>query len=940
MDDRWSEIERIYHAALGCDKSARPAFLAKACPGAQGLRQEVESLLAADEQAENFLKTPAIEEAAEELAGEELERRQRDELQLEGTTVSHYRIVKKLGGGGMGVVYEAEDTKLGRRVALKFLPAEVARDAKALERFEREARAASALNHPNICTVHDLGEHEGQPFLVMERLEGQTLKDCLSGAAVPPPPARSGEFTSPRTTWHGASPPCGVKPPLQVGRLLDLAIEIADALEAAHQKGIIHRDIKPANIFITSRGQAKILDFGLAKLIGVGAGLVPAQGRTPLDITTASQARDVLIAATELPAAALDQQSLTASGQLLGTVAYMSPEQVRGDPLDARTDLFSFGLVLYEMATGQPAFSGATPGLTLEAILHETSVAPTQLNPDCPAELEHIITKTLEKDRELRYQSAAELSADLQRLKRETESGGAPVAADLSRQVEGIGVKPRLWRWAVPVLVLIGAALAIALNIAGLRDRLLPRGSALPSIHSIAVLPLENLSGDPGQEYFADGMTEELITDLGKISALRVISRTSAMHYKGTAKTLPEIARELNVDAVVEGSVTRSGGRVRITAQLIQATNDKHLWAETYERNLSDVLALQDEVARNITTEIQIKLTPQQQARLASARPVSPEAHELYLKGRYEWNKRSEQGLKKGLQYFEEATAKDPNYAKAYAGISDSYHILADNGFLPANDADPKAKAAALKALEIDPDLADAHASLALVLEDYDRDWTGAEREYRRAIELNPGYATAHHWYALLLARLGRHDEALREIEEAQKLDPLSLTINASVGLVLYFARRYDAGIAQLRKTLELEPNHAGSHACLGWAYLQKGMHQQAIAEFQKAVNQQNRSPDSLAGLAAAYAAAGKRDDAHRVLNRLQALSRQANPVPYLTADIYVYLGEREEAFAWFERAFEAHDPTMGVLKVDPNLDSLRSDPRFQDLLRRMNFPN
>ncbi|MBZ5543781.1 MAG: protein kinase [Acidobacteriia bacterium] len=798
-------------------------------------------------------------------------------------------------------------------MALKFLPQELAQDHKFLERFRREARAASALDHPNICTVYDIGEHDGRPFLVMQCLEGQTLRQRIDVGA---------GLVSAQGRPQGA--------PLQIDQVLDLSIQIADALDAAHAKGIIHRDIKPANIFVTTRGQAKILDFGLAKMAPPlspspsGRGWT-AEGGTGEGVTAAAE-------------------SLTSTGMAVGTFEYMSPEQVRAEELDARTDLFSFGLVLYEMATGRRAFGDDSPGKMLDAILNRAPLSPLRVNPELPAELEHVINKALEKDRKLRYQSAADLRTDLQRLKRDTESVRS---AGVSPAVGAIHELP-LRRWwpavATATALLAVVALLIGLNVAGLRDRLLTavgarRAVPLSKIESLAVLPLENLSGDPEQEYFSDGMTEELITDLGQISALRVISRTSVMQYKGTKKPLPEIARELNVDAMVEGSVLRAGDRVRITAQLIQANPEKHLWAESYERDLRDVLALQSEVAQDITNKIQIRVTPQQQARLASARPVNPEAHELYLKGRYEWNKRTEQGLEKGLQYFEDAIAKDPNYATAYAGLADSYQVLGTNGFLPAGDTYPKARAAALKALEIDGDLADAHASLASVLAGFDRDWTSAEREYRRAIELNPGYATAHQWYALLLSILARHGEAIREIEEARKLDPLSVRINANVGEVLFFARQYDAAIEQLRKALELEPNDVTSHVLLGWAYMQKGMHQEAVAEIQKAANQRTGSLEPLAQLANAYAVAGKRNEAHTVLNQLKALSKQRYVGPYLTATTYVGLGQREEAFAWLERAFEVHDPYLTILNVDPRLDPLRSDPRFQALLRRMNFP-
>jgi len=518
---------------------------------------------------------------------------------MTGKTVSHYRILEKLGGGGMGVVYKAEDTQLGRSVALKFLPEELAQDPKFLERFRREARAASALDHPNICTIYEIGEHEGKPFLAMECLEGQTLKQRIGVASA------SGR--------HAAGTAA-----LRTDEILDLGIQIADALDAAHSKGIIHRDIKPANIFITRRGQPKVLDFGLAKL-------VPERGRK-------EEAAGVSTTA-ETP--------LTSSGMAVGTVEYMSPEQVRAEDVDARTDLFSFGLVLYEMATGRRGFSGESPGMIFDSILHKAPISAVRLNPELPQELESILNKALEKDRKLRYQTAADLKADLQRLKRDTESARG-VGAGYARPREG---RP-LPYIAVAGLGLIAVlALLAALNVAGLRDRMMSlvgarsrlAGMPPPKIESLAVLPLENLSRDPEQEYFADGMTDALIAELGQIGSLRVISRTSVMRFKGARRQggLEEIARQLKVDAVIEGSVLRSGDRVRVTAQLIGAVPERHLWARNYERDLRDVLALQGEVARAIADEIKANVTPDVQARLARARPVDPESYQLYIYGRY-----------------------------------------------------------------------------------------------------------------------------------------------------------------------------------------------------------------------------------------------------------------------------------------------------------------
>jgi serine/threonine protein kinase/Tfp pilus assembly protein PilF len=773
-----------------------------------------------------------------------------------GQTISHYKILEKLGGGGMGVVYKAQDLKLDRFVALKFLPPQFGADEEEKRRFIHEAKAASALDHSNICTMHEIDETpDGQLFIVMAYYEGETVKKKIE------------------------------RGPLKLEEAIDITVQVAQGLAKAHEHGIVHRDIKPANIMVTTDGVAKIVDFGLAKLAG--------------------------------------QTVVTKTGTTVGTVAYMAPEQALGEKLDQRTDIWSLGAVLYEMLTGKVPFPGDYEQAIMYRILNEEPQPITSLRSNVPMELERIVKKAVQKDRSNRYQQVNELLADLRLLKKEVESGKR---VEPLRQAAHPKIK-RLYLYGSVVVV------AAAFVIGGL---LLFHGPKEEAIDSIAVLPLENLSQNPEQEYFADGMTEALITELSQIRALKVTSRTSVMQYKDARKPVPVIGRELGVKAVIEGSVMRSGGKVRITAQLIRAASDEHLWAESYDRDLSDVLTLSSDVARVIASKVRVALTPSEEARLSAHRAVIPEAYEAFLKGRYHWNKRTAEESKKAVDCFDQAIEKDSSYALAYAGLAQTYVLFPEYAGLPGKEYFPRAEAAARRALELDEYLADAHSVLGLVSLQYAWDWSGAEREFKKAIELNPNYPTAHHWYNIMLQSVGRLDEAMNEIKRARELDPLSLIINDNIGVVLHLMRRYDEAIEQYKKTLELDQNFAEAHRRLGDAYCQKSMFAEAITEYQKVRLLVGSGPYGLGPLGYVYARSGRVSEAQRVLDQLLAFSKQGYVVSYGIALVYNGLGVKNAALQWLKSACEEHDRFAIDIKVEPVWDNLRSDVRFEALLQKM----
>ncbi len=794
----------------------------------------------------------------------------------EGTELGPYRITGSLGAGAMGEVYRARDTRLDRDVAIKVLPEPVAADPKALARFEREAKAVAALSHPNILAIHDIGEERGIRFAVTELLDGETLRERL---------------TRERLAWRKA---------------IEIGVALADGLSAAHAKGIVHRDLKPENVFLTSAGLVKILDFGLAR-----ADVAP-----PADATSA-------------PTAVASLQ--TEVGSVLGTVGYMSPEQVSGEAADARSDIFSFGCVLYEMLAGRRAFGGESRGQTLAAILRDQPPEISRSGIEFPMGLDRVVARCFEKSPDERFQTARDLAFALK------EAAGASVSMSPSASIPLPVPAPRPRRgWLAALAIAAAVASLLLLNPGGLRGRLF----GTDKVKSLAVLPLDNLSGDSKQDYFADGMTEELITDLSKISNLRVTSRTSVMGLKNTKKKIPELARDLGVDFVVEGSVVRDGEKVRVTAQLIDGASDKHVWANSFQRDVKDVLALQSEVAQTIARAVGARLTPQGEARLTKAvRPVLPAAYDAYVRGRHEWNKRKVPNLREAIKIFQESIDADPTYAPAYAGMADCYAALGYSSALSPEDSFPRAKAAAQKALELDPDLAEAHASLGYAVMYYDWNFSLAEKEFRRAIELNPSNALGHQWYAYLLMATGRPKESLAEVDVAKRLDPLSVPIHTDQAYMLYYDRQIAAALKQVGMALEMDPKFPIGHFWLGRIYTMQGKFADAEAEFEKIGDLRTWAP-AMAAMGFLYGKWGKPEKAGRILEEFSEMAKEGKYTsPYAIAVVSAGLGDKEQALAYLDKAYSERSNWLVWLNNDPRWDIVRAEPRFKELVRKVGLP-
>ncbi len=767
--------------------------------------------------------------------------------------VSHYRVLEKLGGGGMGVVYEAEDTMLGRHVALKFLPNPG--DREAVGRFIKEARAAASLEHPNICTIYDLGSHEGSPFIVMELMRGETLKYRVGRGA------------------------------LKLDDVIDLSIQLADALDAAHSLGVVHRDIKPANIFVTERGQAKVLDFGLVKL-----------------------ARQAKVGDRPYRTPTLNDETLTRPGTAVGTLAYMSPEQALGEEVDTRSDLFSLGAVIYEMATGVRAFRDHNVAALYDSIVNRQPPPAKALNSKLPSKLDEIIIKALDKDRMLRYQNAADMLADLRRMRRETGPWGSSAARAAMASPAGVAVPS-----AEPE--------------SGTRQS--------AAIEALAVLPFEIAGSDPDSEYLSDGITENIISNLSQLAHLRVVPRSTVFRHKRSEEDPQTIGRSLDVTAVLTGRVFEREGTLVVRVELINVVRDSQIWGGQYRKTIYDIFEVQEEIAQAISEKLKIQLSPEEKKSLTKRATEDTGAYQSYLKGRYHWNKRSEGGTRQAIRHFQQAIDQDPNYGLAYSGLADAFMALGYYNYTPPKDSYSKAKAAARRALELDPTLAEAHASLGFAGLFFDRNWAETEREFKRAIDLKPGYPTGHQWYAWYLLVMERFDEALEEMRRAQELDPLSLIINDHLGYSLLLAGFPDDATVQLRKTIELDPEFSLAYWRLGFVFIETGRYAEAVPEFQRAVELSDGRL-ALGYLALAHGFAGNDEMAREATRRLEELSKEHYVSPLEFALAHAGIGELDQAFEALDRAYDDQVSDLSRVKLLPWPEDLRQDGRFGKHVSRL----
>ncbi|HEX6188488.1 MAG TPA: protein kinase [Pyrinomonadaceae bacterium] len=824
------------------------------------------------------------------------------ELMLESlqanTTISHYRILQKLGAGGMGEVYLAQDTKLDRKVALKILPADVATDQTRMRRFVQEAKAASALNHPNIITIHEIEQIVSMNFIATEFIDGETLRQRM------------------RHT------------PMKLGEVLDVAIQCASALSAAHATGIVHRDIKPENIMIRRDGIVKVLDFGLAKLTE----------QIPLESVD-----------TEAPTSLK-----TNPGTVVGTAVYMSPEQARASETDARTDIFSLGIVLYEMVAGRLPFDGSSSTEVLASILSEKEPLPlARYSTEVPVELERIVSKALRRNREERYQTIKDMLLDLQSLKQElefqrklersvpphlkstdpgehaVETGmSSPTRSTVNERGPSSGIELNKTR----VVIAVAALLIIALGVGAYLYFIRSRSGA---INSIAVLPLVNDGNNPETEYLSDGISESLINSLTELQQLRVVARSTAFRYKGKEVDPQAVGRELNVRAVLMGRVRQVGELLNIQVDLVDASTGAQLWGEEYERKVSEVIYVKQAIAREVTEKLRLRLSGAQQQQLEKRETTNAEAYQAYLRGRYYWNQRTADGIRKATQEFQQAIQHDPNYALAYVGLADSFILLEAYAGVPSAENLPKARAAVDRALQIDESLAEAHTSLAEIHLRQWR-WAEAEQEFRRAIALNPNYPTAHHWFSIYLRVKGQYDEVLKESKRAQELDPLSSIISSNLANAYHLKNDFKSAIELSQKVVELDPRHPNSYHNLGWAYLRQGRDEEAVAKFQKAVDLSGRASSYLSSLGYFYAVKGRRDEALQIMRELEGRYERREAIGIHLAGVLAGLGETDQAFAWLEKDFEQRSGVLPEVRWWNNFGELRSDPRYANLLRRM----